>query len=44
MVRTMFEKIWDSHIVVASAKAYVNAINRLLAIGVQDRSASTGAV
>ena len=34
----------DSDIVVASAKAYVNAINRLLAIGAQDRSANTGAV
>ena len=34
----------DSDIVVASAMAYVNAINRLLAIGVQDRSANTGAV
>jgi 2-isopropylmalate synthase len=34
----------DSDIVVASAKAYVNAINRLLAIGIQDRTASTGAV
>jgi len=29
---------------VASAKAYVNAINRLLAIGIQDRSATEGAV
>ncbi|MDA1278936.1 MAG: 2-isopropylmalate synthase [Chloroflexi bacterium] len=34
----------DSDIVVASAKAYINAINRLLAIGVQDRTATTGAV
>lgn len=34
----------DSDIVVASAKAYVNAINRLLAIGIQDRSATEGAV
>jgi 2-isopropylmalate synthase len=34
----------DSDIVVASAKAYVNAINRLITIGVQDRSAATGAV
>jgi len=34
----------DSDIVVASAKAYVNAINRLLAIGVQDRTATSGAV
>lgn len=34
----------DSDIVVASAKAYVNAINRLLTIGAQDRSAATGAV
>ena len=34
----------DSDIVVASAKAYVNAINRLITIGVQDRSATTGAV
>jgi len=34
----------DSDIVVASAKAYVNAINRLITIGVQDRTATTGAV
>lgn len=34
----------DSDIVVASAKAYVNAINRLITIGVQDRSATKGAV
>ncbi len=34
----------DSDIVVASAKAYVNAVNRLITIGVQDRSATTGAV
>ncbi len=34
----------DSDIVVASAKAYVNAINRLISIGVQDRSATSGAV
>jgi 2-isopropylmalate synthase len=34
----------DSDIVVASAKAYVNAINRLITIGIQDRSATTGAV
>ena len=34
----------DSDIVVASAKAYVNAINRLITIGVQDRTATTGAI
>jgi 2-isopropylmalate synthase len=34
----------DSDIVVASAKAYVNAINRLITIGVQDRTAASGAV
>jgi 2-isopropylmalate synthase len=34
----------DSDIVVASAKAYINAINRLITIGVQDRSATTGTV
>jgi 2-isopropylmalate synthase len=34
----------DSDIVVASAKAYVNAINRLITIGVQDRYSTTGAV
>ena len=34
----------DSDIVVAAAKAYVNAINRLITIGVQDRTATTGAV
>ena len=34
----------DNDIVVASAKAYVNAINRLLTIGAQDRTATSGAV